>query len=121
MLRDREAELLMQGHQLGLEKLNLALAALTETVIKKTKTDELPQWVTLELAVQLKGGGKLGCYKNDLYIQPCCGTNSKLIAGRKCWNYKDVIEWLNITDSDLKQYAEKWRVKLPEKYVRRSA
>jgi hypothetical protein len=118
---NRETELFLQGHQIELSKLTLALAALTDTVIKKSKTDELPEWITLELAVQLKGGGTLGSYKNDLYIQPCCGTNSRIIAGRKCWNYKDVIEWLEITDSDLKQYAEKWRVKLPEKYMRRSA
>ena len=116
-----EAELLFQGHQIELSKLTLAFNQLKKTVIKKSKTDNLPQWVTLELAVQLKGGGALGSYKNDLYIQPCCGTNSKLIAGRKCWNCKDVIEWLEIADSDLKQYAEKWRVKLPEKYLRRSA
>jgi len=120
-MQNRETELLLQGHQIELSKLTLALAALTETVIKKSKYAELPEWVTLELAVQLKGGGAIGSYKNDLYIQPCCGVNSKLIAGRKCWNYKDVIEWLEITDSDLKKYAEKWRVKLPEKYLRRSA
>jgi len=116
-----EEELLLQGHQIELSKLTLAFNELKNAVINKSKYADVPAWVTIEVAVKLKGGGALSSYKNDLYLQPCCGTNYKLQSGRKCWHYKDVIEWLEITDSDLKQYAEKWRVKLPEKYLRRSA
>ena len=114
-------ELFLQGHQIELSKLTLAFKQLAETVTTKSKYADVPAWVTLEAAVKLKGGGALSCYKNDLILQPCCGTNSKLVGGRKCWMYKDVIEWLQITDGDLKTYAEKWKVKLPEKYLRRSA
>ena len=118
---DVQTELFLQGHQIELSKLTHAFKELAETVTTKSKYADVPAWVTLEAAVKLKGGGALASYKNDLILQPCCGTNSKLIGGRKCWNYKDVIEWLKITDSDLKSYAEKWGVKLPEKYLRRSA
>lgn len=118
---NREIELMLQGHQIELSKLSLALNHLTEAVNKKSKYAELPVWITLETAIKLKGGGAASSYKNDLYLQPCCGTNSKLISGRKCWKQDDVIEWLEIADSDLLKYAEKWRVNLPEKYKRRSA
>jgi hypothetical protein len=116
-----ETELLLQGHQIELSKLTLAFNKLAETVATKSKFADVPQWVTLEAAVKLKGGGALSCYKNDLYLQPCCGTNSRLISGRKCWKQDDVIEWLEIADSDLLKYAERWRVNLPGKYKRRSA
>ncbi|WP_461255783.1 hypothetical protein [Treponema sp. R80B11-R83G3] len=118
---ERKEELLLQGHQIELAKLTLAFNQLAETVTAKSKYDDIPEWLTLEAAVKLKGGGALASYKNDLILQPCCGTNSKLIGGRKCWHKNNVIDWLNISDSDLKAYAEKWKVKLPEKYLRRSA
>ena len=117
----REMELFLQGHQVELSKLTLAFGQLTEAVVNKSKYADLPAWVNLDLAIKLKGGCAPITLKNDLLLQPCCGTNYKLIGGRKCWRVEDVIEWLEISDSDLKQYSEKWKVKLSEKYLRRSA
>lgn len=114
-------ELTLQGHQLELSKITIALNELKDTIGKKSKYDSLPSWVNIDLATQLKGGCSPAWVKNTLCLQPCCGTNYKLIGGRKCWKLDDVIEWLGIADSDLKQYAEKWKVSLPEKYKRRSA
>jgi len=118
---NKETELFLQGHQIELSKLTIAFYQLSETVKSKSKYDSLPSWINVDLAAQLKGGCSPLTLKNDLYLQPCCGTNYKLIGGRKCWKVNDVIEWLEISDSDLKQYSEKWKVKLPEKYLRRSA
>jgi hypothetical protein len=118
---DREVELMLQGHQIELSKITLALNELKETVNKKSKYDDLPAWVNLDLATQLKGGCSPDWIKNNLCLQPCCGTNYKLIGGRKCWRLEDVLDWLEIADSDLKKYAEKWKVKIPEKYLKRSA
>jgi len=117
----KEIELILQGHQIELSKLTLAFNELKNTIGNKTKYDNLPEWVTIDLAVQLKGGCSLIHVKNMLFLQPCCGTNSKSIGGRKCWRLKDVIDWLEITDNDLKNYAEKWGVTLPKNYERRSA
>jgi len=117
----KDVELLLQGHQIELSKLTLAFNELKETINKKSGYDNLPAWINLDLATQLKGGCSPVCVKNTQCLQPCCGTNYKLIGGRKCWYKNDVIEWLNITDSDLKQYAEKWKITIPEKYLRRSA
>jgi len=117
----KEMELLLQGHQIELSKLTLAFNELKNTIGKKTKYDNLPEWVNIDLAAQLKGGCSPVHLKNTLCLQPCCGTNYKSIGGRKCWRLIDVIEWLEIADSDLKKYAKKYGVKLPEKYEKRSA
>jgi hypothetical protein len=118
---NREAELLLQGHQIELSKITLAIAELKEAIKSKSKYEDLPAWINIDLAVQLKGGCSLGQIKNVFCLQPCCGTNSKLIGGRKCWKTDDVIEWLGIADSDLKRYGEKWKIKIPEKFLERSA
>ncbi|MCL2139784.1 MAG: hypothetical protein FWH41_09700 [Treponema sp.] len=117
----REVELFLQGHQIELSKVTLALTELKETISRKSKYDDLPAWINLDLAAKLKGGCSPDWIKNNLCLQPCCGTNYKLIGGRKCWKSEDVIEWLEIADSDLKEYGKKHRVSIPEKYLRRSA
>jgi hypothetical protein len=117
----KEIELLLQGHQIELSKLHLAFNELKHSLLNKSKYDNLPFWVNIDLAVKLKGGCSLGHTKNLLFLQPCCGTNYKTVGGRKCWRFSDVIEWLEITDSDLKAYAKKWKVSLPEVYEKRSA
>jgi hypothetical protein len=116
----RDVELLLQGHQIELSKLTLAFNELKETINQKSSYDNLPAWINLDLATQLKGGCSPDWIKNNLCLQPCCGTNYKSIGGRKCWRKDDVIEWLGISDNELKQYSEKWKNKLPEKYLRRS-
>jgi hypothetical protein len=114
-------ELILQGFTFELSKITLALNELKAATIKKSKYDDLPAWINIDLATKLKGGCSPDWIKNTLCLQPCCGTNYKLIGGRKCWRLDDVTEWLEIADSDLKKYAAKWRVTLPEKYERRSA
>jgi hypothetical protein len=81
----------------------------------------LPEWINIDLAAKLKGGCSLDTIKNRLFLQPCCGTNYKSIGGRKCWKKDDVIAWIEIDDSGLKTYAEKYGVSIPENYERRSA
>jgi len=120
-MNSREIELTLQIFQIELSKMTLALADLKEAITKKSKYDDLPAWINIDLATQLKGGCSPLFVKNSLFLQPCCGTNYKSIGGRKCWQKNDVIDWLDITDSDLKEYAKKWKVSLPEKYEKRSA
>jgi len=120
-MNSRELELILQGHQIELSKMTLALNEFKESIAQKTKYENLPAWINIDLASKLKGGCSLGTVKNALYLQPCCGTNYKLIGGRKCWRDIDVLEWLEISDSELKQYAKKWKVDIPEKFIKRSA
>lgn len=87
---------------------------------RRTFMQNIPEWVTLETACKLKGGGALGTYKSKLFLQPCCGTNYSFVCGRKSWNKQDIIEWLSITDRHLKNYAEKYGVTIPANYAGRS-
>ncbi|MDY3754614.1 MAG: hypothetical protein SOZ84_01205 [Treponema sp.] len=117
----------MERNRFLMESLVLSTNRLI-TLLEQQKTDQkniqistsetLPEWVTLELAVEKKGGGSLSTYKTRLYLQPCCGRNSKRIAGRKCWKREDVLTWIEITDELLPEYAQKWGVTLPPDKMR---
>jgi hypothetical protein len=114
-------ELVLQGFSIELSKITIALNEIKEAVQTKSKYDELPEWINIDLAVKLKGGCALETIKTKLFLQPCCGTNYKTIEGRKCWRKNDVIVWIDIDDSGLKSYAEKYGVSIPENYEKRSA
>jgi hypothetical protein len=118
---NREEELILQGLQIELSKITFAINELKTATTKKSKYDDLPAWVNIDLATKLKGRCSPDWIKNTLCLQPCCGTNYRLVGGRKCWRLDDVLDWLEIADSDLKKYAERWGVTLPQKYERRSA
>jgi hypothetical protein len=114
-------ELILQGFSLELSKITIAINEMKEAVQTKSKYDGLPEWINIDLAAKLKGGCSLDTIKNRLFLQPCCGTNYKSIGGRKCWRKDDVISWINIDDSGLKAYAEKYGVSIPGIYEKRSA
>jgi hypothetical protein len=114
-------ELILQGFTIELSKITIALNEMKEEIHTKSKYDELPEWINIDLAARLKGGCSLDTIKNRLFLQPCCGTNYKSIGGRKCWRKDDVVQWIDIDDSGLKTYAEKYGVSIPENYERRSA
>ena len=129
--------LILQGLQIGLDRLAFEIAKQRQEAESRGRFAELPEWLDLEQAVALKrglcatkkrggddlvmGGASLTTYRQKLFLQPCCGMNYKMIGGRRCWKKEDVIVWLAITDEDLKAYAEKHRVKLPDVYIKRSA
>ena len=114
-------ELILQGFNIELSKITLAMNELKNEITKKNKYDDLPEWINIDLAAKLKGGCSPDWIKNKLFLQPCCGTNAESIGGRKSWRKDDVIFWLSITDSDLKEYAKKWNVTIPVNYEKRSA
>jgi hypothetical protein len=129
--------LILQGLQIGLDRLALEIAKQRQEAESRGRFAELPEWLDLEQAVALKrglcatkkrggddlvmGGASLTTYRQKLFLQPCCGLNYKMISGRRCWKKEDVIAWLAITDEDLKTYADKYRVTLPDVYKKRSA
>lgn len=109
----------MDSTRFLLETINLntvrLISLMEEINISRTEKDmELPEWLTLEQAVMIKGGGSLSTYKTRYVYQPCCGRNSKKIAGRKCWKKEDVLEWVQVTDDLLPEYAAKWGVSFPQ-------
>lgn len=112
---------LLESIQLNTTRLLSLLEEQNSSCRKEPSDTPLPEWVNLELAVEKKGGGSLSTYRTRYYLQPCCGRNSKRIAGRKCWHRDDVMEWLQVTDDDLPNYALKWGVSLPSDKQRQRA
>jgi hypothetical protein len=116
-----ELEMILQGYSIAISTLTQEIQALRIDIQKQKRIDNLPDWINLETAVSLKGGPAYQTYRTKLFLQPCCGRNYQYVGGRKCWRREDVLDWLAITDSSLKAYAEKWKVSIPENYERRSA
>jgi len=129
--------LILQGLQIGLDRLTFEIAKQRQEAESRGRFADLPEWLDLEQVVALKrglcatkkrggddlvmGGASLTTYRQKLFLQPCCGLNYKMIGGRRCWKKEDVIAWLAITDEGLKAYADKYGVKLPDVYKKRSA
>jgi len=116
-----EEKLIFQEFKVSLESMGFQLQELKKITETERVKDDLPEWITLEKAAALKGGPALSTYKTKQFLQPCCGHNSKLVGGRKCWHREQILIWLAIDDSSLKTYAQQWNAKLPEIYKQRSA
>lgn len=72
----------------------------------------LATWYTLEEACALKGGIEYTNLRKRKWLMPCCGTNFKYFGGKRVWNRDQVLEWCQITDDKLDDYAAKYGVDL---------
>lgn len=103
-------KLQFQGLELAIKKLQLLVEEGIEVQKKEQERNalkrELPEWLTLEQAVRLKGGASLNTYKTRSLYQPLCGIRESTVGGRKVWNKDTVIEWLSITDDKLNEYKK---------------
>lgn len=106
----------MTKEEFTLETIRCQLSYILESVGKipkelpKPLEEPLPEFVTLDLAVRHKGGAALNTCKSKYYLQPCGGTNSHRVGGRKCWRREDVIEWLGVDDTELPKYLKRFEV-----------
>lgn len=100
-----------KGIQLSISRLELLLEEMMKQQEKEkskivSKFEELPEWITLEQAAALKGGGALNTYKRNARLQPQCGIREGTVSGRKVWRKSTVEEWLNITDDQIDEYEK---------------
>ena len=69
--------------------------------------NEIPEWLTLEQAVKLKGGSALNTVKNNIWLRPGA-INPQLhryCGGRLVYNRDEVVlPWLRVTDENLRDY-----------------
>jgi len=119
-MKDNES-LALHGMQIAIERLTMELAKQRQEAEAQARYKDLPEWVTLKQAAALKGGPTFITYEQKSFLMPCCGKNSEIVGGRRCWHRDDVIVWLGITDKKLKQYANKYSTRLPDTYEKRSA
>ena len=114
-----QESLAIQGMQLAVDRLSMEIAAQRQEAEEQARFKGLPEWVTLEQAAAIKGGPALVTYRQRSFLRPCCGRNYKMVGGRQCWHRDQVLAWLEITDAELKRYADMYGVKLPENYQKR--
>lgn len=103
----------MTEHEFELETIRVQLSYLVDAVKKNpalSGADPIPEFVTLELAAKLKGGAAYNTYKSRYHFQPCGGTRTVRVGGKKCWRREDVLEWLSVDDTALESYLQKFGV-----------
>jgi hypothetical protein len=104
----------LDRYALLLQELNLAVSKRQIDEERQKALRDVPEWVNLDEAHKLKGGGALNTIKTRYYYQPCCGLNYKYIDGRKCWSRDVILEWLTVTDDQLLEYAQKYKASIPD-------
>ena len=111
-----EEKIIIQGIKLELAQLNQQISQREIDNERQKLLKELPEWINIDVAASLKGGGSLDTIRTRYYYQPCCGLNYKYVHGRKCWHRDKILEWLYITDEKLWEYAQKYKASIPEKF-----
>ena len=69
--------------------------------------DDIPEWLTLEQAVKLKGGNSLNTVKCNNWLKPGAGSPrfSRICGGRTVYHRDSVIiPWLSVTDENRRDY-----------------
>lgn len=67
------------------------------------------QWYNDQKCWELKGGMSLSTYRSNRFFQCKGGIPDAKVGGRNVWSRDSVIEWLQLTDSELPAYHEKYR------------
>lgn len=96
-------------------KLDRVLEMMADIQAEREKKELPPEYLSLEAAFALKGGCAYQTCRARYWLHPCAGTNSVKVGGKKCWRRDDVLEWLDVTDDMLADYARKFGVTVPKK------
>ena len=93
-----------------LKNLKTEIAELKVSILQEEQKKELPEYLTLKQAAELKGVTSYPNLMKRPWMQPNCGTGYVKINGTRAFKKKDVLDWLKITDSELEQYAAEKKV-----------
>lgn len=114
---------------LELKEIQLQNEKLSRSVTEILKFLEHPEerkamdkeFYTIEDCALLKGGAALNTFKANRFYLPGCG-NPKFdcyVAGKLCFQKKEVLKWLKYSDADYAEYAKECGIPVvPEKYER---
>ena len=100
-LEDFEFELLLKE----VRSLKKSFKEFSFTSLQEERNRELPEFITLKEAAKLKGVTSYENLQKRPWQQPNCGKDYVRVNGHRCFRKADVLEWLEITDDTLEEYA----------------
>lgn len=100
-LEDFEFELLLKE----IRSLKKSFKDFSIGSLQEDKKQKLPEYLTLKEAAELKGITTYENLQKRPWQQPNCGKDYVRVNGHRCFRKKDVLEWLEVTDETLEQYA----------------
>jgi len=109
-MTDEIIQLNFQTLQLEVQKLQTLVTQNTSTVLEKDYLKDVPEYVTLKQAAQLKGVISYENLQKKPWHQPCCGTRIVRLNGHRAWKREEILRWLKIDDSTLEEYARSLNV-----------
>ena len=89
--------------------------------LKTSESNSLPQqqYYSLKDAVLLKYGPKFSysSISTNYCLMPCGNSHYQIFSGKRMWSREKILEWLNICDSDMPAYLERYNVPLKGRFA----
>ena len=109
-MNDEVIQLNFQTLQLEVQKMQMLVAQYATSFLENDFLKNVPEYVTLKQAAQLKGVISYENLQKKPWHQPCCGTRAIRINGHRAWKREEILRWLKIDDSTLEEYARSLNV-----------
>lgn len=100
-----------------MQKQQVQLQQLQTYILQESFQRQIPEYVSLKEAAQLKGVTSYENLQKKPWHQPCCGTRIVRLNGHRCWKRQDIIEWLAVNDSNLEEYARRMNVDISRHFL----
>ena len=107
----------IQSLIIEMQKQQVQLKQLQTFILQESFQRQIPEYVSLKEAAQLKGVTSYENLQKKPWHQPCCGTRIVRLNGHRCWKRQDIIEWLAVNDSNLEEYARRMNVDISRHFL----
>lgn len=107
----------IQSLIIEMQKQQVQLQQLQTYILQESFQRQIPEYVSLKEAAQLKGVASYENLQKKPWHQPCCGTRIVRLNGHRCWKRQDIIEWLAVNDSNLEEYARRMNVDISRHFL----
>lgn len=107
----------IQSLIIEMQKQQVQLQQLQTYILQESFQRQIPEYVSLKEAAQLKGVTSYENLQKKPWHQPCCGTRIVRLNGHRCWKRQDIIEWLAVNDSNLEEYARRMNVDISRHFL----
>ena len=107
----------IQSLIIEMQKQQVQLQQLQTFILQESFQRQIPEYVSLKEAAQLKGVTSYENLQKKPWHQLCCGTRIVRLNGHRCWKRQDIIEWLAVNDSNLEEYAGRMNVDISRHFL----